>query len=152
MSEYRFRSIRNQMNNRNNREDYLTTIYCPQCGNPMELRDTELWCSSGQMGLSRAVEQMIKDSFFSDEPVIADDNPAATPSDFHCPRCGQELIKAKLGLYCYGCRRIMPFRLQYELIELHPHTHWPRSIPRTWRQRLLMKWVVWRFKRSSLRP
>ena len=101
-------------------------MYCPYCGQSMNLTEGGWYCASGDMYFSSLLAKTLL-SIINDTPV----NPKAVipwegtkPSAFHCPRCQQQMVSDERGIkqHCPHCGLDLPAALVFQLVELHPRT------------------------------
>jgi rubredoxin len=91
-------------------------MYCPKCGNLMEMVNGELFCKRGNMGLAKITLNRLKERFPEIRPR-KDFSPAPYDNQkWYCPGCGVPL-KDSICPICGGTLK----GLFYALIERHPH-------------------------------
>lgn len=93
-------------------------MFCPKCGSELVYQDGELTCITGDMGLSRYMEQTLTERYIRHTPAEHRVNAASTNHDpWYCPGCG---IPPAQDLVCPSCH-VSLADLQRHLVELHPH-------------------------------
>lgn len=90
----------------------MTHLYCPYCGDPLEIADEEVTCRRERMGLSRVVQ---------DELTQIVESTIRWGGRWHCPADGEQMVELNGMVICPTCRRCLPGRTLYGLIEFHPH-------------------------------
>jgi tRNA(Ile2) C34 agmatinyltransferase TiaS len=102
-------------------------MYCPYCGNEMELSQGYWYCRSGDMAFSR---KMTEDLLAAIEttpfgPVTANQNSnEPLGMSVYCPRCTHQMTGSgdnTIGQVCPACGLSLRGRIIYHLVELHPH-------------------------------
>jgi uncharacterized Zn finger protein (UPF0148 family) len=99
-----------------------TKMYCPKCSELLQNIDGELTCVSGDMALSKRMENDLYECF-----VSCSREPREREFEFvwggtwFCPGCGDQMIEgAKGAVRCPSCQRNLA-EFIYHLVELHPH-------------------------------
>lgn len=87
----------------------------------MEVRGGHLYCVEGEMSLSQAVEQGLRERFPSPAEVAVPRPSEIGDFPWFCPGCG-----ALLGqdLACASCG-VSIMKLRFQLVELYPHKGGP---------------------------
>lgn len=92
-------------------------MYCPKCGRVMTCNEGMLTCEKGNMPLSRHFQRLLQENYPVQQTKTSDVT-GAVASRVYCPGCGIPLDKDHA---CPSCGKALPFKLFYQLIELHPH-------------------------------
>ncbi|MFI5298264.1 MAG: hypothetical protein ACHREM_09220 [Polyangiales bacterium] len=95
------------------------TMFCPKCGQPMEMVDGTYKCISGDMPLSKVLHDRLSEVF-----VARSRSARALTINFggrwFCPGCGSPASTDATHVRCEKCGEYLDEFL-YQLIELHPH-------------------------------
>lgn len=97
----------------------MTGVFCPRCGEGMVIKDGEVTCVPGGMGLSRNMHEGLTEVFIS-RTRPRRPSKASWRGRWFCPGCGV-LMKTDGGhVRCETCGGCLD-EFIYALIELHPH-------------------------------
>lgn len=92
-------------------------MYCPHCGRVMERQDGVLTCSTGGVGFSQAVQEILIARFPEERPRTWGEKVGRSRFGWFCPGCG---VPLGAGMKCGECGQSIA-DLLYTLVELHPH-------------------------------
>jgi uncharacterized Zn finger protein (UPF0148 family) len=100
-------------------------MFCPFCGDQFVRRNGELYCASGEMGLSQMLEELLTLQY-GGLLHISVERPDFLPYyqgglEWFCPACG---IPLDNELTCGQCGHSLENRV-YDLVEFHPHKRVP---------------------------
>ena len=97
-------------------------MYCPRCGNLLEIVNGELTCIRGNMGLSKNMEAKLTECYVTKNRIpIEAKSTIRWGGNWYCPGCGIKAIENTDGqVKCPTCSLCMNEFL-YALIERHPH-------------------------------
>ena len=108
-------------------------MFCPKCGNHLIWHNGELFCDKGGTGLSPMVTRWLHQAIVTTPhlPVVATNLKEITHDAWYCPRCASPMSSRErepdaigaetLERICGHCGFIIPGRIIYQLVELHPH-------------------------------
>jgi hypothetical protein len=96
-------------------------MFCPKCGDHLTDVDGEMTCIAGDMGLSKWLFSALTD-LCGDPPQVDRSTRVRWGGGWHCPLDGSLMSSSDTELpTCPECQRVLPSRVVYQLIELHPH-------------------------------
>ena len=99
----------------------MEALHCPKCGDPLTLRNGELTCIRGNMGLSATIASELLAEFGPDSLVSrAAPLKYVAGGTWFCPCCGLPMSESNGNVSCRTCGRSLN-RFLYHLVELHPH-------------------------------
>ena len=93
-------------------------MFCPKCGDEMDVNDGEVACVSGDMGLSRGMHDGLSEVFIARTR-------RGRPHAFNwggrwfCPGCGVLMKTDREHVRCETCGEYLD-EFIYQLVELHP--------------------------------
>jgi rubrerythrin len=96
-------------------------VYCPYCANELQMHNGELSCIAGDMGLSKNLEQAMRE-YYASSPPAQPEPPLGykTGARWFCPGCATPIQGINSDFRCPGCGKSLN-RFHYQLVELHPH-------------------------------
>jgi hypothetical protein len=101
---------------------YRAGMQCPWCGGEMTERDGTFVCSATGLDMSRKASEELRDVVASvPDRSVAEPGTIRWGGSWHCPADGALMIEAEGVVKCPDCRRALPGRLLYHLIEFHVH-------------------------------
>jgi uncharacterized Zn finger protein (UPF0148 family) len=95
-------------------------VFCPRCGSTTSESDGRLICDGSGMDFSLAVRDALTEVVV--RPAEAGDaSKVRWGGTWHCPADATRMIEADGRVTCPSCKRALPPRVIYQLIELHVH-------------------------------
>jgi hypothetical protein len=97
----------------------MTRVFCPKCGKGMVVRDGEVTCVPGEMGLSRKMHDGLSEVFIAH---TRRSRPRAFPwgGRWFCPGCGGPMKTDNEHVRCETCSEYLD-EFIHQLVEVHPH-------------------------------
>ena len=98
-------------------------MYCVKCGSEMLWNGKTNYCVAGDMELSQSLDGDLR-AVIEVTPVNAAKIHESSPTDWHCPRCNELMVRVnpkQLEKQCNACGLELDRSIVYQLVELHPH-------------------------------
>ncbi len=95
-------------------------MFCPWCGASTEIRDGYLYCSATGMEFSAVVHRELT-AIAHSPPASAEPTEIRWGGGWRCPADSSLMVEADGRVICPTCKRTLPPRLLYGLIEFHVH-------------------------------
>jgi uncharacterized Zn finger protein (UPF0148 family) len=97
-------------------------MYCPKCGDLLSEDQGILTCQKGQMELSRAMADGLRQAFMAEDGVAPSSAlRSRIGGNWFCPRCSIPMKEDHPGqVRCPKCGRDLG-KFIFQLVELYPH-------------------------------
>jgi hypothetical protein len=95
-------------------------MFCPRCGAATEVRDSRLYCTGTDMDFSEVVAGELT-SVVDSAPDPPTPSKVKWGGKWFCPADATRMHELGGIVECPNCRRSLPPRLLYGLIEFHVH-------------------------------
>jgi DNA-directed RNA polymerase subunit RPC12/RpoP len=102
--------------------DLKTTLYCPHCGDKLEMPGEELFCEKGSCYFSRSLTKNFLEAADNCHDKSDKTNLLQKNGNFFCIHCGVKLSKLdKTVEKCELCGFEIDKPMYFQLAELNPH-------------------------------